>query len=166
MKKTYLHNSEYEKYKNMFKGYRYPLAFVDLDRFDENIAYVAALMEKTDKTVRIASKSIRCLDLIKRIFQKGKDTYRGVLAFTMEEAGYLIDEGMDDIIVAYPSIQPSDIDILVDKTKQGATLSLVVDSPEHLETLSRVGEKAGIVLMHVLILTCHTGPLAMPPISE
>ena len=143
---TCMHNSEYEKYKKMFNGYRYPLAFVDLDRFDENIAYVAALMEQTGKTVRIASKSIRCLDLIKRVFQKGKDTYRGVLAFTMEEAGYLIDNGMDDIIVAYPSLQPSDIDIFVEKTKQGATLSLVVDSPEHLETLSRVGEKAGIVL--------------------
>lgn len=143
---TDIHNSEYEKYKNIFKGYRYPLAFVDLDRFDENIAYVAATQKKTGKTIRIASKSIRCLDLIKRVFEKGKDAYRGILAFTMEEAGCLIDNGLDDIIVAYPSIQPCDIDIFVEKTKQGSTLSLVTDCLEHLKALSLAGEKAGIVL--------------------
>ncbi|MCK5311899.1 MAG: alanine racemase, partial [Desulfobacteraceae bacterium] len=139
-------NLEYDKYKKIFKGYRYPLAFVDLDKFDENIAYVAETQQKTGKTIRIASKSIRCLDLIKRVFEKGKDAYQGILAFTMEEAGYLIDNGLDDIIVAYPSIQQSDIDIFIEKAKQGATLSIVVDCLEHIEVLSMAGEKAGIIL--------------------
>ncbi len=139
-------NLEYEKYKEIFSGYRYPLAFVDLNRFDDNIAYVAATQKKTGKSIRIASKSIRCLDLIKRVFTKGKDAYQGILSFTMEEAGFLIDNGLDDIIVAYPSIQQSDIDIFVDKTKQGATLSLMVDCPTHLKALSQAGEKAGVIL--------------------
>ncbi|RPJ15933.1 MAG: amino acid deaminase/aldolase [Desulfobacteraceae bacterium] len=152
-------NSEYEKYKKIFKDYRYPLAFVDLDRFDENIAYVAATQEKTGKTIRVASKSIRCLKLIKRVLEKGKEAYRGILAFTMEEAGFLIDNGLEDIIVAYPSIQPSDMDIFVEKTKHGATLSLVVDSLEHLETLSRAGKKAGIVLNACLDIDMSYRPL-------
>jgi D-serine deaminase-like pyridoxal phosphate-dependent protein len=139
-------NLEYTKYRKIFTGYRYPLAFVDLDKFDENIAYVAGTQQKTGKTIRVASKSIRCLDLIKRVFEKGKDAYQGILAFTMEEAGFLIDNGLDDIIVAYPSIQQSDIDIFIEKTKQGAALSLMVDCLEHLEVLSRAGETAGIVL--------------------
>jgi D-serine deaminase-like pyridoxal phosphate-dependent protein len=146
LKNNYFHKSEYEKYKNMFKGFRFPLAFVNLDRFDDNISYVASILNKSGKTIRIASKSIRCLELIKRIFEKGGTAYRGVLAFTMEEAGYLIDNGIDDIIVAYPSIQPSDIDTFVEKTKQGANLSLVVDSLKQLEALSIAGEKAGILL--------------------
>lgn len=152
-------NSEYERYKQIFKGYRYPLAFVDLDRFDENIAYVAATQEKTGKTIRVASKSIRCLKLIKRVFEKGKEAYRGILAFTMEEAGFLLDNGLEDIIVAYPSIQPSDMAIFVEKTKHGATLSLVVDSLEHLETLSRAGKKAGIVLNACLDIDMSYRPL-------
>jgi len=156
---TDIHNSEYEKYKKMFKGYRYPLAFVDLDRFDQNIAYVAATQKKTGKTIRVASKSIRCLDLIKRVFKKGKEAYRGILAFTMEEACYLFDRGLDDIIVAYPSIQPSDIDIFIEKAKQGATLSLVVDCLEHLKILSRAGEKAGIVLNTCLDIDMSYRPL-------
>jgi D-serine deaminase-like pyridoxal phosphate-dependent protein len=139
-------NLVYEKYKKIFSGYRYPLAFVDLDKFDDNIAYVAATQKKTGKSIRVASKSIRCLDLIKRVFTRGQGAYKGILAFTMEEAGFLIDNGLDDIIVAYPSIQPSDIDIFVDKTKQGATLSLMVDCPDHLKALSKAGEKANVVL--------------------
>lgn len=141
-----IENLDYEKYKKIFAGYRYPLAFVDLDRFDDNIAYVAATQKKTGKSIRVASKSIRSLDLIKRVFEIGKDAYHGILAFTMEEAGYLIDNGLDDIIVAYPSIQQSDIDIFVDKTKQGAALSLMVDCQEHLNALSKAGKKAGVVL--------------------
>jgi D-serine deaminase-like pyridoxal phosphate-dependent protein len=146
MAMTDFSNTKYETYKQIFKGYRYPLAFVDLDRFDENIAYVAATQKNTGKTIRVASKSIRCLDLIKRVFEKGKESYRGILAFTMEEAGFLFDNGLDDIIVAYPSVQPMDIDIFIEKTKQGATLSLMTDCLEQLKVLSGAGEKAGVTL--------------------
>jgi D-serine deaminase-like pyridoxal phosphate-dependent protein len=141
-----IENLEYTKLREIFKGYRYPLAFVDLDKFDANIAYVADTQKNTGKTIRVASKSIRCLDLIKRVFDKGKNAYKGILAFTMEEAGFLIDNGLDDIIVAYPSIQQSDIDIFIEKTEKGAKFSLVVDCLEHLKVFSRAGEKAGIVL--------------------
>jgi D-serine deaminase-like pyridoxal phosphate-dependent protein len=143
---TDIGNLEYKKYKKIFKGYRYPLAFVDLDKFDENIAYVANTQKHTGKFIRVASKSIRCLELIKRIFEKDKNAYKGILAFTMEEAGFLIDNGLDDIIVAYPSIQKSDIDIFVEKTKQGAKVSLVVDCLNHLLSLAQAGENAGIML--------------------
>ncbi|MBU2629441.1 MAG: alanine racemase, partial [Proteobacteria bacterium] len=146
-------------YKKLFKGYRYPLAFVDLDRFDENIAYVAATQKKTGKTIRVASKSIRCLDLIKRIFEKGGDAYCGILAFTMEEAGFLLDNGFDDIIVAYPSIQPGDIELFVEKIKQGAALGLVADCIDQLTALSRAGEKAGVVLKVCLDIDMSYRPL-------
>ncbi|MBT8374800.1 MAG: hypothetical protein KJN80_07810, partial [Deltaproteobacteria bacterium] len=110
MNKTFLHNSEYEKYKNLFTGYRFPLAFVDLDQFDENMVYVAALMEQTGKTIRIASKSIRCLELIKRIFEQGGNAYRGVLFFTLVDAVFLIYNVIDDIFVAFVFIKHIEFD--------------------------------------------------------
>ena len=152
---------EYEKYRKIFNHHRYPLAFVDLDQFDKNIAYVASTQKNTGKTIRVASKSIRCLDLLKRVFKKGKGAYRGILSFTLEEAGYLIENGLDDIIVAYPTIQQSDIDIFVEKTGQGANLSLVVDCPEHLKMLSDAGEKAGVVLN-----TCLDIDMSYKPFGE
>ena len=108
-------NAAYETYKALFKGCRFPLTFVDLDKFDQNIAYVAGTQQETGKTIRVASKSIRSLELIQRVFEKGGGAYRGVLAFTMEEASFLIDNGLDDIIVAYPSVQVGDLDIFTKK---------------------------------------------------
>ncbi len=154
-----IENIEYKKYKTIFEDYRYPLAFVDLDNFDENIAYVASTQKNTGKFIRVASKSIRCLDLIKRVFEKGKNAYRGILSFTMEEAGFLIDNGLDDVIVAYPSIQQSDIDIFIEKTMQGAKISQVVDCLEHLRALSKAGEKAGVELNVCLDIDMSYRPL-------
>ena len=139
-------NQDYIRYRALLKGQRLPLAFVDLDRFDDNVAYVAATQKNTSKTIRVASKSVRCVDLIRRIFEKGGDVYQGILAFTVEEAAFLIKNGFDDIVVAYPSVQPSDLEILVGKTRSCRRLALMVDSMEQLEMLSAAGEKAGAIL--------------------
>jgi D-serine deaminase-like pyridoxal phosphate-dependent protein len=149
----------YGIYKDLFKGHRFPLAFVDLDKFDRNIAYVAGTQADTGKTIRVASKSIRCLALLQRVFKKGGGVFQGVLAFTMEEAGFLIDNGLDDIIVAYPSIQPSDVDIFVEKTRCGANLCLVVDCLDHLRALSAAGEKANLTLNLCLDIDMSYRPL-------
>ncbi len=139
-------NHQYRQYRSCFKGKRFPLAFVDLDRFDRNVAYVAATQKGTGKTIRVASKSIRCVDLLRRIFDLGGPAYKGILAFTMEEACFLIDQGFDDIVVAYPTVQPSDLDLFCTYTKKGITLSLMADSRTHLDTLSQAGVKSGVRL--------------------
>ncbi len=136
-------NADYLYYKSILKDQRFPLGFVDLGRFDRNIEYVAKTQEKTSKTVRVASKSIRCLSLLKRVFKKGGTAYKGVLAFTMEEAGFLFENGLDDIVVAYPSVQKNDLDIFIRKTKQGANISLMADSFEHLEVISHAATESG-----------------------
>ena len=55
----------YQYYKRVFQGVPMPFAFVDLDRFDANIRGVLA--RAGDKPIRVASKSIRCLTLLRRI---------------------------------------------------------------------------------------------------
>lgn len=139
-------DGQYLLYRNHFKDHRFPLAFVDLEKFDKNIAYVAATQKETGKTIRVASKSIRCIELIRRVFDKGGAVFKGILAFTMEEAAFLIDHGFDDIVVAYPTVQSSDLNLFVDYSKKGATLSLMADSMAHLEILSKTGTNHGIKL--------------------
>ena len=152
-------NKDYETYKNLFQTHRFPLAFVDLDKFDRNIAYVAGTQANTGKTIRVASKSIRCLDLLQRVFEKGRGVFQGILAFTMEEAAFLNDNGLDDIIVAYPSVQPSDMAIFAQKIRCGAKISLVVDCLDHLKVLSATGEKEGLVLPLCLDIDMSYRPL-------
>ncbi len=143
-----LHYTEkdYIQVKKCIEGLRLPLAFVDLEAFDHNIAYVAATQKRTGKTIRVASKSIRCLDLIRRVFEKGGSVFQGILAFTMEEARFLIQNGFDDIIVAYPTLGPGDIMMFIEKTRQGAKISLVVDDLDQMAVLSKAAIAAGVVL--------------------
>ncbi|MBU0995799.1 MAG: alanine racemase [Proteobacteria bacterium] len=137
-------NAMYHRYRDMFNGQRLPLAFVDLDSFDKNIAYVASSQKNSGKTIRVASKSIRSIDLIKRIFEKGGRIYQGILAYTVEEAAFLIDNGFDDIIVAYPSVQLSDLDLLTKIIDKASYLAIMADCKDHLDILSRFGTSTGI----------------------
>jgi D-serine deaminase-like pyridoxal phosphate-dependent protein len=137
---------DYFYYRDLFKGRRLPLAFVDLDRFDANVDYVADTQKHSGKTIRVASKSIRCPDLIRRVFDKGGPTFKGILAFTLEEGALLADQGFDDIIVAYPTVQRSDMDLMADITARGTRIALVVDSAAQLKCLAQAGRQSGVIL--------------------
>jgi len=133
----------YSIYRDIFRGKRLPLAFIDLDKFDANVAYVAELAKSAGKTIRLGSKSIRSVEMMRRIFDYDPDTYRGILTFTVEETAWLASQGFDDMIVAYPTVQPSDIELLVEMTKAGVQVWLMVDSEEHLRRLSDAGIASG-----------------------
>ncbi len=160
--KPYFTNERYEAWRAVFRGHRFPLAFVDLDAFDANIAYVARKVEGSGKTVRIGTKSIRCEPLMVRIFQLGGPCFRGFLTFTAEETAWLAQKGHDDFILAYPTVQPSDLRILAELTKAGKTVRTMVDCPEHLEALSRAGKEAGVVISACLEVDLAYRPLGLP----
>ncbi|MCB2144940.1 MAG: alanine racemase [Deltaproteobacteria bacterium] len=150
---------DYLFYRNLIKGQRLPLALIDLDCFDANVAYVAGTQKRSGKTIRVASKSIRCLDLIRRVFEKGGSAFKGILAFTVEEGAFLADHGFDDIIVAYPTVQPSDMDLMAEVARKGIRISLVVDSLEHLRRLAEAGQRSGVVLQACLEIDMSFRPV-------
>lgn len=153
---------EYEHYRRVLGAERLPLAFVDLEKFDRNVAYVASTQESTGKTIRVHSKSIRCVPLLKRVFEKGGAAFRGVMTFTMEETAFLAEQGFDDFIVSYPTVQPSDLDLLVGLTRAGKQASLVIDSVDHLKSLSEAGQRAGVVLKACMEVDMSYRPLGSP----
>ena len=57
--------ANYDYYKAAFEGVEMPFAFVDLDLFDKNIKDI--VQRVGDKSIRIATKSLRCTTLIHRI---------------------------------------------------------------------------------------------------
>ena len=52
--------------------------------------------------IRVASKSVRSLPVLRRIFALD-ERFRGILSFTLPEALMLADEGFDEIFVGYPT---------------------------------------------------------------
>ncbi len=150
---------DYPYYRDLIRGRRLPLALVDLDRFDANVAYVAGTQQNSGKTIRVASKSIRCLALLHRVFATGGSAFKGILAFTVEEAAFLADNGFDDIIIAYPTVQPSDLALLVEATRKGTQMALVVDSIEHLRHLARAGAQGDVTLRACLEIDMSYRPM-------
>jgi D-serine deaminase-like pyridoxal phosphate-dependent protein len=156
------HLQAYERYRNLFRRERLPLAFVDLEAFDRNIEFVASTQRTTDKTIRLHSKSLRCVSLIRRILERGGPVFRGVMTYTMEDASFLAAHGLDDFIVSYPTVQPSDLELFTEMTRQGSRVDLVVDCEDHLEALSRAGSAAGVELRACLEVDLSYRPLGTP----
>jgi len=132
----------YQYYNHLFKGRRLPLAYVDLDMFDQNIKDIAR--RSNNKTIRIASKSVRCISLIRRILEHN-DHYKGIMAFTVEEALFLLEEGFDDILLGYPCVNTDQLNKLVMATAEGKTIIPMVDAAAHLELINVIAAKNNIV---------------------
>ncbi len=110
-----------------------PFALVDLDAFWAN----AADMQRraAPKPIRLASKSLRCRALQERVL--ARPGFAGTLAFTLPEALWLAEQGMRDILVAYPTVDRGALRALARLTAQRpeARVSVMVDSPEQLDVL-------------------------------
>ncbi len=78
-----------------------PFAFVDLDAMARNARRM--LEQAGGLPIRIASKSVRSSAVLRRILDLDPG-FRGVLAFTVPEALYLAEQGFEDLVVAYPSV--------------------------------------------------------------
>lgn len=152
-------DQRYETLRDLFKNQRLPLAFVDLDAFDANTDLAASLAQKADKRLRIGTKSLRCLPLMERVLAHASSRFRGFLTFTAEETLFLADMGHDDFILAYPTVQPGDLEILVQLVKWGKQFSVMVDSRQHLDFLNRTGEHHGFVLAACLEIDMAYRPL-------
>ncbi len=116
---------------------------VDMDEFDANIGRIKALVQGKHRRVRLATKSLRCPDLIKRALQLGTPVFKGLMCFSVPEAAYLHSQGLDDFLVAYPTLERSHLELVREMLKKGATLALTVDHPEHLAILAQEWKALG-----------------------
>lgn len=160
----------YEEFREILKNERLPTALVNLDALDENSSRMLSFVRGTGKTVRVASKSIRCPWILDYIF-KLDPLYKGIMSFTVEEAYFLAEGGRTNILVAYPTVQQSDMELMAQMTERGVDVSLIVDSEEHLEALGSAGRKKGVTIKAVVELdvslrrlkhTVHVGARRSP----
>lgn len=135
---------DYVYYANALAGRSLPAAFVELGLFDENVRAVAQRGGGA-KPIRVASKSIRCPALLERVLASGQG-YQGVLAYNALEAVFLAARGVKDVVVGYPTVDPAALLEVARAIEGGAEITLMVDSPEHVERIEEAGEAVGITL--------------------
>jgi D-serine deaminase-like pyridoxal phosphate-dependent protein len=136
----------YRRYREALCGEPLPVAAVDLDALERNVDALVAPVRARNKTLRVASKSVRCVALLRAIFARGGDAVRGVMAFSPAEACFLADEGFADVLVAYPTAQPHDARLVAAAIAEGATIALAADAAEHLAVASAAAKEVGVRL--------------------
>jgi len=140
---TLTHERDYTYYKEVFAGRQMPFAFLDLDLLDENIRLIAARAQ--GKRIRLASKSLRSVAVLRRILAADA-CFQGIMCFTALEAVYLASQGFDDLLIGYPTWHEQDIAAVAKATAEGATITLMVDSVEHIAHIERVAAQYNVTL--------------------
>lgn len=129
---------EFNKIKELLKGISLPALILDVDAFDENCKQIA---EKAQgKTIRIASKSIRSVSVLKRIFHSSP-IYKGITSYSPKEALFLDDQGFDDILIGYPTWDDDAHAEIAKRNFKGRNITLMVDSNEQIKQLNTIAEK-------------------------
>lgn len=126
----------YDQWRRVLVAEPLPAVVVDLAAFDRNVAAIAAMLGEGEirHTLRIATKSIRVPELTRRILAFGPP-YQGLMCYAAAEAALLAELDFDDFLVAYPTVQASDLAALRSLHESGKTVRLVVDSRETIERI-------------------------------
>ena len=122
-----------------------PFALVDLDALNANADDM--VRRAAGKPIRVASKSVRCRRLLADVL--ARPGYRGVLAFTLPEALWLHEHGIDDLLVAYPTADRAALRALASNPHASAAVTVMVDDPAHLDLIA-----AAVGAHHATVRVC------------
>ena len=121
------------------KDLAYPALLLDLDAFDQNCKRIA---EKANgKTIRIATKSIRSIPVLKRILQSNP-VFKGVMCYSPYEAIFLAEQGIEDILIGYPCWDPKAHSEIAKLNGKGHQITCMVDSFEQVKHLNEIAKEA------------------------
>jgi D-serine deaminase-like pyridoxal phosphate-dependent protein len=129
--------SRLERYEQLFADRGSPFAFVDMGALRANSAQM--LERAAGKPIRVASKSLRCAPLVRQILASD-GRFSGQLTFTLPETLWLAEQGFDDLLLAYPSVDLESRGALAGHTAEhpDSAPAIVIDSTEHLDLIERV----------------------------
>ena len=134
---------DYDDYRKALAGHRLPAAFVDLDALDANLAGLRA--RAGTLPIRLVTKSVRSVAILRRVLASGAPL-RGLMCYSPAEAAWLASLGFDDLLVAYPSVEPADLRAVAAQVRAGRTIALMVDSDAQVQRIAAIARDEGVVL--------------------
>ena len=146
-------------WRSALRGERLPAVLVDLDAFERNARHVADTVRAAGGVrIRPATKSVRVPALLRRLAAVDP-IYQGWMTYAAAEARALWQDGLDDLLVAYPTLQPADLADLRAVHEGGGRVALVVDSAEGLRAVSAALAGAASPLRVVIDVDLSLRPL-------
>jgi D-serine deaminase-like pyridoxal phosphate-dependent protein len=137
--------SSAERYDAIFADLEPPFAFIELDAIKANAA--SMLVAAGGKPIRIASKSVRCRELLERLLELDPG-FQGLLNLTLTEALWLHGHGLRNLVVAYPSVERGALSRLaaLAADEPGTAPVIMVDSPEQLDLIPAAGGRVPVAI--------------------
>ncbi|WP_255485485.1 alanine racemase [Sporosarcina sp. BP05] len=120
-----------------------PFACIDLEALDRNIDFVNK--SSGMKGVRIATKSVRSVELLQYIAQR-LDYPAGWMTFDLRETLFLLKKGFNDLLLGYPQVEEQAVMLLIPYIREGRTVVFMVDHIEHWEWLESIAKLNDIIL--------------------
>src|SRR5581483_1431882 len=148
------------RYRRALDGKPLPAALVDLDALDENLERLLAPIRAAGKKLRVATKSIRCPAVERYVAERAGDAYGGVMTYAAAESAWLAAEGARDLLLAYPTAQPSDLALLAEANR-AARCAAMIDCAEHADALDRAAAAAGTRVPIVIEVDLAYRPLGL-----
>jgi D-serine deaminase-like pyridoxal phosphate-dependent protein len=136
--------ADYASYRAAISGMELPLAWVDLDRLDANAQAIAA--RAGGKKVRVASKSVRSVEILRRILHSNP-IFQGLMCFSGPEAVWLSASGFDDLLIAYPVWHAAQVAAICRQVRLGKRIICMVDSTAHVTHLEAIAAREGVTLL-------------------
>jgi D-serine deaminase-like pyridoxal phosphate-dependent protein len=134
--------TSYDSYRAALAGYRLPAAFVDLEALSANLADLRA--RAGGLPIRLVTKSVRCVAILRRVLAGGAP-FRGLMCYSPAEAAWLASLGFDDLLVAYPSVEPGDLRAVAGQLRAGRTIALMVDGAVQVQRIAALARAEGVV---------------------
>ncbi|MCG7405800.1 amino acid deaminase/aldolase [Paenibacillus sp. ACRRX] len=133
----------YRQYANAFSQLPMPYAYLDLEYLRYNITDI--LNRSGQKQVRIASKSIRSVSVLRYILERDC-RFSGVMCYSAQEAVCLAERGLDDLLIGYPVWNEESIRAICCLVKQGKTIVFMVDDVKHVDRIAYFAREEQVVL--------------------
>lgn len=136
---------DFDRYERLTAELDPPFAVVDLAAFRRNATDLVRRAAGTP--IRVASKSVRCRALIAEALER--PGFHGVMTYSLPEALWLAHNGVDDILMGYPTVHRAALRELARDAEAAARITLMVDDVEHLAYVKRAvgsGERIRVCL--------------------
>lgn len=121
-----------ERLEAATRGLPAPLVAVDLLALDRNADDLVS--RAAGLPIRVATKSVRCRAVLDHVLARAG--FRGLMAYSLAEAIWLVRGGATDVLVAYPSVDRDGFRALAADPALASQVTVVVDDPQHLSLIA------------------------------
>ncbi len=143
-----------------------PALVLDLDRFEANLAAMAAYFENRPEAIRPHAKTHKCAEIARRQMDAGAI---GICTAKLGEAVALQEQGIGKILITSPIVTADKVERAFALNDDMEELLLVVDNPDTVDLLASVSQRHGTsmdVLVDLGVGDNRTGVATIPGAVE